>query len=136
MVLDASAVVDAALGWSPAAWVLEAIADEELVAPGHQLAEVVSALSRLQRAGHVNPDEQRAAVAEAVSLEQEVKPATEAHLLRALALSDRIRVLDGLYVVLAEELRCPLLTTDLRLAGSDPPCAVLAPPTRGSAPSR
>lgn len=130
MVLDASAVVDAALGWSPAMWVLEAIADEELVAPGHQLAEVVSALSRLQRAGYLGPDEQRAAVAEAVSLEQEVKPATEAHLLRALALSDRIRVLDGLYVVLAEELRCPLLTTDLRLAASGAPCALLAPPDR------
>lgn len=130
IVLDASAVVDVALGWAPATWVIEAIEGEELTAPGHQLAEVVSALSRLRRSGRIDGGEQRAAVREAAALRQDVAPTTEGHLLRALALSERIHVLDGLYVALAEELRCPLVTTDLRLAGSDPPCVVLAPPTR------
>lgn len=132
IVLDASAVVDVALGWPPAAWVLETISQEELVAPGHQLAEVVSALARLQRAGQIDTQEQRAAAREAVALHQDVRQTTEGHVLRALVLSDRIQVLDGLYVAMAEELRCPFVTTDLRLAGSNPPCTVLAPPARGS----
>lgn len=127
-VLDASAVVDVALGRSPASWVLDAMAGQELVAPGHQLAEIVSALARLHRARVIDQDEQLAAVREAVALRQQVRPATESHLLRALTLSDRIRVLDGLYVALAEELACPLVTTDQRLARSGAPCTLLSPP--------
>ncbi|MGL5864312.1 MAG: hypothetical protein ACRCYX_00365 [Dermatophilaceae bacterium] len=41
---------------------------------------------------------------------------------------ERIRVLDGLYVALTEELGCPLVTTDRRLAAAAPPCTVLVPP--------
>ena len=47
---------------------------------------------------------------------------------RAFALRERIRVLDGLYVVLADELDCPLVTTDRRLGGADAPCDVRLPP--------
>lgn len=49
---------------------------------------------------------------------------------RAHDLSGRIRVLDGLYVAIAEERGVPLLTTDDRLARSGPPCEVLAPGDR------
>jgi len=38
-----------------------------------------------------------------------------------------IRLADGLYVAFAEELACPLLTTDLRLARSVTTCEVLSP---------
>jgi hypothetical protein len=44
---------------------------------------------------------------------------------RALDLQDRIRVLDGLYVALAEERERPLLTTDKRLASAGAPCEVI-----------
>lgn len=127
-VLDASAVVDVALGRPPAGWVLDAMAGQELVAPGHQLAEVVSALARLHRAQIIDREDQLAAVREAVALRQEVRPATESHLLRALSLSERVPVLDGLYVALAEELACPLVTTDGRLARSGAPCTVWSSP--------
>jgi hypothetical protein len=46
----------------------------------------------------------------------------------ALELGDRVRVLDGLYVALAEQRDCPLLTTDARLAAADPPCEVVLIP--------
>ncbi len=38
------------------------------------------------------------------------------------------RVLDGLYVALAEQRDCPLLTTDARLAAAVPPCEVVLIP--------
>jgi predicted nucleic acid-binding protein len=47
------------------------------------------------------------------------------HLQRALELGERVRVLDSLYVALAEQRDCPLLTTDARLAAADPPCEVV-----------
>lgn len=47
---------------------------------------------------------------------------------RAYDLRDRIQVCDGLYVALAEELRCPLVTTDRRLAVAAPPCEIRIPP--------
>jgi predicted nucleic acid-binding protein len=50
---------------------------------------------------------------------------------RAMELAERIRVLDGLYVALAEQRECPLLTSDARLAAADPPCEVLLVPTAG-----
>lgn len=46
---------------------------------------------------------------------------------RAFELDGRLRVLDALYVVLADELGCPLLTTDQRLARAAPPCELIAP---------
>ncbi len=55
-------------------------------------------------------------------------PPTAAHVRRAFVLRERIRVVDGLYVVLADELGCPLVTTDRRLAAADAPCEVRTPP--------
>lgn len=49
---------------------------------------------------------------------------------RAFTLRGRIRILDGLYVALAEDLRCPLVTTDIRLCRANAPCEVQAPPQR------
>ena len=53
--LDASALVDAVLDQPAGEWVLEQIAGEEVAAPAHQSAEVLSALSRLVRAGEIEP---------------------------------------------------------------------------------
>lgn len=49
----------------------------------------------------------------------------------AFALRDRIRVIDGLYVALADELDCALVTTDRRLAASDAPCEIRIPQPGG-----
>ena len=104
-----------------AGWVLEQVAGEEASAPAHQPAEVLSALSRLVRAGEIEPATARDALDEATALPQRPVLPAAAHLRRAYALLERIRVLDGLYVALADELGCTLVTTDRRehtLAGT------------------
>lgn len=127
IVLDAAAVVDVALGRPAATWVLDQMAGQLRCAPGHLLAEVTSGIARFVRAGEVTREAAAAALDDAAALTVETVPLTAAHLRRALALQDRIRVLDGLYVALAEERRCALLTTDRRLARAEPPCEVVAP---------
>ena len=55
IVLDASALADAVLDQPAAEWVLEQIAGEDVSSPAHQPAEMLSALSRLIRAGEIEP---------------------------------------------------------------------------------
>lgn len=128
IVLDASALVDVVLDQRSAEWILGQILDEEVSAPAHQPAEVLSALARLVRGALLTPDVARDALDEAFALPQRFVAPTAAHVRRAFALRERIRVVDGLYVVLADELGCPLVTTDRRLAGADAPCEVRVPP--------
>ncbi|HYT10569.1 MAG TPA: hypothetical protein VEL73_07900 [Mycobacteriales bacterium] len=47
IVLDASALVDVVLDQPPAPWLLDQISGEDVVAPSHQPAEVLSAVGRL-----------------------------------------------------------------------------------------
>jgi len=84
-------------------------------------------LSRLVRAGEIEPTTAREALDEASALPQRLVLPTAAHLRRAYALRERIRVLDGLYVALADELGCTLVTTDRRLAAATAPCDVRTP---------
>lgn len=128
IVLGASALVDVVLDQPAAAWVLGEIAGNEVRAPAHQPAGVLSALARLSRTAAISASVARDALDEALALPERLVPPTPAHLRRAFALRERIRVVDGLYVVLADELDCPLVTTDLRLAGADAPCEVRTPP--------
>lgn len=128
IVLDASALVDVVLDQPMAPWVLEQVNGEDVRAPSYQPVEVLSAVARLVRAGDLPVDAARDALDEAMALPQRLMAHTVAHLNRALFLQDRIRVLDGLYVALAEELACALVTTDRRLVGADPPCEVRIPP--------
>lgn len=80
------------------------------------------------RSGGVDGDVAADAVREARAAEQELVAPKAAHLERALALQDRIRVLDGLYVALAESRDCPPVTTDRRLSRARPPCEVRSAP--------
>lgn len=125
--LDASALVDVVLDQPHKGWVLDQLSDEQVCAPAHQPAEVLSAVARFHRAGHIGVDVARAAIAEADALVQELVILDTSHHLRALDLQDNVRILDGLYVALAEQRRCPLVTTDVRLQRADPPCDVRAP---------
>jgi predicted nucleic acid-binding protein len=124
IVLDASALVDVVAD-QPEKGAVLAHLDQPIVAPAHQLAEALSALGRLVRAGAITPGVAHEALGEAAALQQEHVTPTSAHLRRALDLQKSIRVLDGLYVALAEERGCPLLTTDGRLAAAEPPCNVI-----------
>ena len=124
IVLDASAIVDVVLD-RPAKTLLVGHLDDELCAPAHQPAEALSAIARLVRAQVVEPTVAATALSEVAALEQDLVMPTAEHLRGALDLQDRIRVLDGLYVMVAAERGCPLVTTDGRLARADPPCEVI-----------
>ncbi len=124
IVLDASALVDVVTDRPPRDAVLGHL-DQRIVAPSHQPAEVLSAVARLVRAGELSLLEARQAMADVTDLRQELVAADRSLFWRALELTDRIRVLDGLYVALAEQRSCPILTTDARLARADPPCEVV-----------
>lgn len=124
IVLDASALVDVVLD-RPAKTRLVGHLDDELCAPAHQPAEALSAIARLVRAEVVEHAVAAAALLEVAALEQELVTPTAEHLRGALDLQARIRVLDGLYVMVAAERGCPLVTTDGRLARADPPCEVI-----------
>ena len=135
IVLDASALVDAVLDQPTVGWVLDEIADGEVCAPAHQPAEVLSTLARLVRAAQVDLESARDALDEARALPQRFVAPTARHVRLAFALRDRIRVVGGLYVALADELDCPLVTTDRRLAVADAPCEIRVPPAPPSHPS-
>lgn len=133
--LDACALVDVVLDQPTAGWVLDEIADAQVCAPAHQPAEVLSALARLVRAAQVDLVSARDALDEALALPQRFVTPTAGHVRRAFAWRDRIRVVDGLYVALADELDCPLVTTDHRLAAADAPCEMRTPPAQPGHPT-
>ncbi len=124
IVLDASALVDV-IADRPAKDAVLAHLDQPISAPAHQLAEVSSALMRLLRAGDLSVASARRALTDAATLEQDIVPTDAKLLQRAFSLRESIRILDGLYVAVAERLGCPLLTTDGRLTRADPPCEVV-----------
>lgn len=128
IVLDASALVDVIFDQAGSRWVLDEIAESEISAPAHQPAEVLSAVARLVRAAALDPLAPREALDEALDLPQRLVAPTPTHVRRAFAMRERIRVVHGLYVALADELGCPLVTTDRRLATADAPCEIRIPP--------
>lgn len=127
IVLDAPAIVDVLLGRSAHEWVLRHMHGERLSAPSHQPAEVLSAVARLVRGGQLEAADARQAARDFVGLEQTFIVPTTDHLHRALDLAPRVRVLDGLYVAVAESLSCPVITTDPRLARAGLPVEVRSP---------
>ena len=121
IVLDASAMVDL-LGGRGAA--RRELMERAVHVPAHFDAEVLSALGRLRRAKLLKRDEVTAAIASLSSA-----PFTR-HTLEDLAggawrRRDNLRLVDALYVELAERLRVPLLTTDAGLASAYPGAQLL-----------
>jgi predicted nucleic acid-binding protein len=136
IVLDASGLIDVALVQRNVKWILDQINEDDVAAPAHQPAEVLSALVRMVRAEALTPDAARNALDAAMEIPQRLVPPSAAHVRRAFALREHIRVADGLYVALADELGCPLVTTDRRLAGAHAPCEVRVPPSGPIPPPR
>jgi predicted nucleic acid-binding protein len=132
IVLDASAVVDVVLDQPADPWVLEQVSGQPLCAPCHLRAEVLSAVARLVRAGQLGPKTAERALDEAAELEVELVPLGKKLLRRALSMQARLRVLDGLYVAVAEERGAALVTTDLRLARAGLEVEVRTPALPGS----
>lgn len=118
VVVDASAMIDLLVGEKAPA-VRRRLAGTVLHAPAHLDAEVLSALGRLHRAGHLTADEvavHLGAVAEA-PIERHPLPAL---LPVAWVRRETLRLADALYVALADALGMRLVTTDARLAAVVP----------------
>lgn len=130
VVLDASSTVDLLAGTDHAPAVAARLSGVELHAPAHLDAEVLSALGRLYRGGHL-----AAADVETGLRALAAMPVTRHPLADLLgdtwALRDNMRLVDALYVALAARLDTPLVTTDHRLARTCP----RAEPVPGTAPN-
>ena len=111
IVVDASAVVDVLTRTRRAADVIEVLRGKQLHAPAHLDAEVLATLVRMERLGRLGDVDLDEAVGLLEGLAAERHPA--APLLRsAAARRANLWVADGLYVELAHQLGCQLVTCD------------------------
>ena len=119
LVLDASAMVDLLLGDESAVAIRLRLLNSQIHAPAHFDAEVLSALGRLNRAGHLP------AAAVASLLPRIENARIHRHPLSPLlagAWNRRggLRLVDALYVELAERLDSSIVSTDDRLVAAAP----------------
>jgi predicted nucleic acid-binding protein len=115
VVVDASVLVDLLAGTEIAPAARARLTNVVLHAPAHLDAEVLSALGRLNRAGELETIDVEAALVHLSDLPLTRHPLSPL-LSGAWARRAELRLLDALYVELAERLGAPVLTTDLRLA--------------------
>lgn len=117
LVIDASAVVDLLLGNDVGSKVEFRLRGRELHAPAHLDAEVLSALGRLHRAGQLD-DEQVSERLDALATAAIERHPLSNLLVGAWTRRHTLRLVDALYVELAEQLGAALLTTDSPLAAA------------------
>ena len=121
MVLDASAVVELLLGNARGETVASRMAEDRdgrFEAPDLIDVEVVQALRRLTRSGHMTASRASAAISLLSRLPIERRSASEL-VPRMWSLRDNLTAYDAACVALAEVLDCPLLTCDAGI-GSAP----------------
>jgi predicted nucleic acid-binding protein len=87
---------------------------------------VLSALGRLQRAGHLSPDqvEERIDRLATAPIDRHALPPL---LAGAWRLRQNLRFVDALYVEFARQLEVAIATTDTGMAGASPFAELLAP---------
>jgi len=111
LVIDASAMVDYLVDSPLATRVADRITDNEISVPAHFEAEVLSALGRLQRGGELS----EAQIEVRVTLTAQAP--FHRHLLAPLlegawARHPNVRLVDALYIELADQLGATIITTD------------------------
>ncbi len=124
LVLDASAWVDLLLREATGERVADRIDMHALHAPAHIDLEMLSAFSRIERAGTLTSAEVDARLSAAPAV------AITRHALSGLATGawsrrSSLRISDAFYVELAARLNVPLITTDRRLARATPHAEVV-----------
>ncbi|HET8930504.1 MAG TPA: type II toxin-antitoxin system VapC family toxin [Acidimicrobiales bacterium] len=82
--------------------------------PAHIDAEVLSVLARLHRAGELRADDVDEMLRKLAAAPLERHPMTGLSI-GAWSRRDRLRLVDAIYVELAESLEFPLITTDTKL---------------------
>jgi predicted nucleic acid-binding protein len=123
-VIDAGALLELLLRTLRAESVQKVVDDRQLVAPAVIDAEVLSALRGLERTRAVSPARAAVAIADLRLAPVERYP-LGLLLDRAWSLRNRLNAYDALYVALAVELDCPLVTTDDRIPSPRLPAKVL-----------
>lgn len=118
IVLESSAMVDALVGNPANPQLLATIADEDLHAPTLLDFEVASALRGHLLAGKLSPPRCAEAVEDfsALRIERHQMTSLLGHI---LALRDNFTVYDATYVVLAQALDAPLVTSDLKMRAAE-----------------
>lgn len=125
-VVDASAVIDLLVRSDLGERVRRLLTDDHeatLVTVAHLDAEVFSGLARLHRAGEIATDEVEELLGRLARLDVRRVPIGGALLHAAWRMRDNIAARDALYVAVARDLGCVLLTTDQRLARAVPDLA-------------
>jgi predicted nucleic acid-binding protein len=117
LVVDASAIVDLLLGTDLGPEVELRLRRRELHAPAHFDAELLCALGRLHRAGQLTDGQvaERLDVVSSATIERHALPDL---LAGAWNRRHALRLVDALYVELAERVNAVLVTTDAGLAGA------------------
>jgi predicted nucleic acid-binding protein len=123
-VIDAGALLELLLRTMRAGSVQSVVADRQLVAPAVIDAEVLSALRGLERNRGVSAARAALAIVDLRLAPVERYP-LDPLLDRAWALRNQLNAYDALYVALAVELDCPLVTTDDRIPSPRLPAQVL-----------
>lgn len=126
-VVDASVLVDLYANTSLAAAVRERLHGLELHAPAHVDVEVLSALGRLNRAGVLTADHVTACL-QHLGEAPIVRHSLDDLLVPAWQERESLRLVDALYVALAEREGCTLLTTDRSFARASKRASVIGPP--------
>jgi predicted nucleic acid-binding protein len=126
VIVDASAMVDLLTGSPVGEAVRDRLRAHELHAPAHFDAEVLSALGRLQRAGHLSPGQVKARIDRLATAPVD-RHALPPLLAGAWGRRQNLRLVDALYVELAHQLELPIATTDTGMAGASPFAELLTP---------
>ena len=116
-VVDASVIVDLLIEHPRTAAVRTAIEGVDGVAPALLDAEVLHAVTRYVRRGELSEDRAQQALSLLVDADIERFPIAPL-VLPAWELRHNVSSYDAVYVALARELRCPLITCDRALAGA------------------
>lgn len=119
LVLDASAMVDLLLGAASAVTIRVRLLSVQLHAPAHFDAEVLSALGRLNRAGHLSAAAVSSLLPRVANARIHRHPVSQL-LGGAWDRRDELSLADALYVELAERLGAPIISTDDRLVAAAP----------------
>lgn len=115
LIIDASAMVDLLIGSAVGTAVEERVRGHELHAPAHFDAEVLSALGRLQRGRHLSRRQAE------TRIDQLAVAPVQRHVLSTLVagawrLRHNLRLVDALYVELADQIDVAIVTTDAGMA--------------------
>jgi predicted nucleic acid-binding protein len=119
LIIDASAMVDLLVGARRARSIRRRLSGCELHVPAHFDAEVLSAIGRLERAGLLRAIEAGERIDRISTAPLERHPLASL-LTGAWQRRHNLRLVDALYVELAERIEAPIVTVDAGLAAAAP----------------